>query len=352
VALWRADNPGPKPVQAIVGAARRVHLDRRAEVERIRLQQTSPEQRIAWRHYNTIGEVNYAYNYIASMMSRVRLFAAYHPDGRDGPPVPIGVPGDVDRSLVTAARDEMAKINNAYGGQPGFMRSASLNWSVAGEFHLAEIGDRLGVYSTSELRVEANGRVTLRSRRIESELNPVPLDKETFVARFWRPHPEFSDDADSALMAVREVCNELLLLSRMIQSSARSQINAGILLVAKELEFERADAPPDVDVEEDVGDPFEEELIAALTESVEDSDALMSVTPILARVPSAMLKDAILRVGLERAFDETAVQLRETALERVLNGIDIPKDLVTGLANDDQREPQQGAHRADGRRVL
>jgi hypothetical protein len=108
-----------------------VHIDRREEVQALRERGIDERQMLAWRYYDLIGEVKSAYNYFAAVGSRIRFFAAYQPEGSTTP-APIGDIGNLDRSLVTAARYELAKLNNGRGGQPSFVRAMMLNLLVAG----------------------------------------------------------------------------------------------------------------------------------------------------------------------------------------------------------------------------
>lgn len=347
-------------MRAVVGAARRINLGRRSEVEKLRLRRSIPAQRLAWKHYDAIGEVKYAFNYLANTLSRIRLYAAYSPDDRDGPPVPIGSLGGLDRDLVTSARYEVAKLDTAHGGQPGLIRNFALNYLVAGECFLIEVEDKLGIYSTEELHVEGSpsddrtptrsSGIYLQPRRDMTLQERVPLSADTFVARIWRQHPAYSEEPDSSLFGVADPAEELLMLSRSIRASALSQINAGILYVAEELSFQRAtDVDPngdqggtDPETEDDAdGDAFEEEFSLHMTEPTDDELSPASVLPLLVRGPSDLADQAIKKIDLSRPFDEHAVTLREGALERVLNGIDIPKDLVTGMANVRYSNAQQ-----------
>src|SRR5438309_5054086 len=93
----QADEATPN---AIVGAARRVHIDRREEVQALRERGIDERQMLAWRYYDLIGEVKAAYNYFSSVGSRMRFYAAYTPEGSDTA-ADIGDVGNVDRSLVT-----------------------------------------------------------------------------------------------------------------------------------------------------------------------------------------------------------------------------------------------------------
>lgn len=320
----------PELPNAIVGAARRVHIDRRDEVERLRERSTAAWQRLAWRHYDAIGAVKYGYNYFSAVASRVRLYAGYQDEASDAP-APIGQIGGVSRSLVSAARHELRKLGKGRGGQPNLIRSLVLNLLVPGEGYLVGVNNNWEVRSTSELRFESDDRIRLVLSRHDTRSMNTFLPKDAFVARIWRTHPEYSEDADSSLKGVQDDCTELLLLSRLIRASARSRLNAGLLYVADELKFQRSSDAPQTTPQPNI-DPLEEELTLALTEPIGESDSPSEVVPMLVRGPY-QFKDGIVSVDLSRTFDKTVIQRHEQVFNYVLNGLDLPKDIVTGYQN-------------------
>lgn len=315
---------------AIVGAARRIHINRRDEVETFRERSTEEWQQIAWRHYDEIGDIKYAFNYFAAIASRVRLYVGYQDEASDTPS-PIGDVKALDRSFVTAARYELAKLNNGAGGQPNLIRQAVLNLLVAGELYLVGANNTWAARSTSELRFESTKRIRLVSSRENARTTGIYLPESAFVARIWRTHPQYSDDADSSLKGIQSDCNELLLLSRLIRASAQSRLNAGILYVADELRFSRSSDPtaePNPDL-----DPFEEELTLALTDPIGQTDSPSEIVPMIVRGPAEFIENGLKHIDLSRGFDETVILRHDQMLTRILNGLDIPRDLVTGLAN-------------------
>lgn len=315
---------------AIVGAARRVHLDRRDEVERLRERSTTAWQRAAWKHYDAIGAIKYGFNYFAAVASRVRLYAGYQDEASDVP-VPIGQIGNLSRSLVSASRQELRKLDRGRGGQPNLIRSSVLNLLVPGECYLVGASNAWSIRSTSELRFESDDRIRLVLTSQGSQRLGTYLPDDAFVARIWRTHPEYSDDADSSLKGVQDDCAELLLLSRLIRSSARSRLNAGLLYVADELRFQRSSDLPQTAPQPNV-DPLEEELTVALTEPIGETDSPSEVVPMLVRGPY-QFKDGIVTVDLSRTFDETVIKRHDQIFNYILNGLDLPKDIITGFQN-------------------
>jgi hypothetical protein len=328
--LFPSRNETTNAPNAIVGAARRVNLKRRSEVESIRDRSSSEWQNLAWRHFDEIGEIKFAFNYFSSIASRVRLFAGFQEEASDTP-APIGEVGNLDRSLVQAARYELAKLDKGRGGQPNLIRSMVINILVAGECYLVGDHDSWAIRSTSELEFEQGGKIRLRLSREKRKNTSDYLPDDTFVARIWRTHPQYSDDADSSLKGVSRACDELLLLDRIINAAGASKLNAGMLYVADELRFQASSDPTGDSTSPDI-DPFEEELTLQLTESVEGNSPA-ELVPLIIRGPAGLAEQAIKYFDISRGFDETLLTRHDKTLGRVLSGLELPKDLIDGLAN-------------------
>jgi hypothetical protein len=329
---FRRREPSPDSVpNAIVGAARRIHIDRREEIQALRERGVDERQMLAWRYYDAIGEVKAAYNYFAAVGSRIRFYAGYSHDGGDHP-APIGDVGHIDRSLVTAARYELNKLNNGRGGQPSFVRAMLLNLLVAGECYIVGSNNKWSIRSTSEVRFEQDNKVRMVISRYQRGNFMHYLPEDAFIARVWRMHPQFSDDADAAMHGVLGECGELLLINRLIRASVRSRLSAGLLYVADELRFQRSNDPDGAEPEPDV-DPFEEELTLALTDPIGDSDSPSEVVPLIIRGPSQFAENGIKLIDIGRGFDAVLVQRHDQTLKRIMTGLEIPQDMITGLSN-------------------
>jgi hypothetical protein len=80
----------------------------------------------------------------------------------------------------------------------------------------------------------------------------------------------------------------------------------------------------------DPSGPFMSQLMESMMTPISDEGSASALVPMLATGPGelgAMIK----HVTFERSSDEWLVKRIEAALERVLQGIDIPKEIVTGL---------------------
>ena len=170
----------------------------------------------------------------------------------------------------------------------------------------------------------------------------IKLPTTAFVGRIWRAHPRYSEESDSSLRGLLDLCAELLLLNRTFRATARSRLNAGALYLPDGLSVASSPDPdypyddennlyPGMTAEE-AADEFEDSLIDAMTTPIRDEDSASAVVPLIIRGP-AELGDKIKQFKFERAFDPALAERSDRVLERILQGLDVPKDIVTGLAN-------------------
>jgi hypothetical protein len=361
--------PGYAPAQAapystlrpLTAAATQIALNDRGEADRFRnrrLASSSSWQAEAWEYYDAIGEIKYAFNLVASVVSRIRLYAAVVEDPAEAPQS-VRLAENVPRDLASAAERALARLDSAYGGQAGLLRDCALNLSVTGECYLVQSPDRVGsgiaeswdIRSTDELSIDSKGNYIITARREYSQGNSTTtannrnilrLAPNAFVGRIWRAHPRYSDEADSSLKGMLDLCAELLLLNRTFRATARSRLNAGALYLPDGLSvaatpdpnypYEDEDGLYSDPTPEELQDEFEDQLIDAMTTPIRDEDSASAVVPLIIRGP-AELGDKIKQFKFERSFDPALAERSDRVLDRILQGIDVPKDVVTGLAN-------------------
>lgn len=341
----------PRPLTA---AASQVKIEDKTEALLFKQRQTSAAaawQSEAWEYFDAIGEIKYAFSLVASVVSRIRLYAAVVDDASEQP-VPIKTSTTVDARLADTAERALGRLDSAYGGQAGLLKDAALNLAVVGECYLVQIPARLGsgipeswdIRSVDELQVNNQGQYIIVPRRDAIGLNApgqIVLPKDAFVGRIWRAHPRFSDEPDSSLRGLLDLCAELLLLNRTFRATARSRLNAGAMFLPDGLSQAAngdADYPfaEDADVDgvtpEETEDEFEDQLLDAMTTPITDESSASAVVPLIIRGPQE-LGDKIKIFKFERSFDPALTTRADRVLERILQGLDVPKDVVTGLAN-------------------
>ena len=343
--------------RGLTAAASQVRLNDKGEAEQFRSRRTSGStawQSEAWEYYDAIGEIKYAFNLVASVVSRIRLYAAAVDNPAEAP-APIRNSGFIDARLASAAERALVRLDSAYGGQAGLLKDAALNLAVSGECFLVQIPARPGsgiseswdIRSTDEVQIDQKGNYLITPRRemtvgMGQKNGAIALPANSFVGRIWRAHPRYSDEADSSLRGLLDMCAELLLLNRTFRATARSRLNAGALYLPDGLSVAGSPDPDypyddDSDLNQDftpdeAADEFEDQLIDAMTTPIRDEDSASAVVPLIIRGP-AELGDKIKQFKFERSFDPALAQRADRVLERILQGLDVPKDVVTGLAN-------------------
>lgn len=346
----------PRPLTA---AAAQIRIGDKTEAELFKNRRQSAAsawQAEAWEYYDAIGEIKYAFNLVASVVSRIRLYAAAVDDPSESP-VPVDNSKIVDPQLASAAQRALARLDSAYGGQAGLLKDCALNLQVTGECYLVQIPERIGsglpeswdIRSVDELQVDARGNYMINPIRDvsgssagQAGKNAIKLPSDAFIGRLWKAHPRYSMESDSSLRGLLDLCAELLLLNRTFRATARSRLNAGALYLPDGLSVAAApdpDYPYDENGEynelyntEESADDFEDQLIDAMTTPIKDEDSASAVVPLLIRGP-AELGDKIKQFKFERSFDASLVARADRVLERIMQGLDVPKDVVTGLAN-------------------
>lgn len=345
-------------VRTITAAATRVTLSDKGEAERMTKRRVNDAwQQDAWEYYDLVGEVKYAFNLFSSVMSRIRLYPAMV-TGENVIPSQIDDVEGLPEGLASAAHTALRKLETANGGIPGLLKDAALNLSVAGECFLVQIPEKPGsgtpeswkIKSVDELVAVKSSSASkgggsafgLKPRRDAKGNDIEMLPANAFCGRIWRMHPRYSDEADSSLRGILDLMDELLLLSRTARATARSRLNAGALFVPDGLsvaaesdgESDLTSQDPDAmaPYADDETDTFEEELIDAMTTPISDEASAAAVVPLIIRGPSD-LGEKIKLIKFERSFDPQLAQRSDKVLNRILDSLDIPKDIVTGLAN-------------------
>jgi hypothetical protein len=346
----------PRPLTA---AAAQIRIGDKTEAEMFKNRRQSAAtawQAEAWEYYDAIGEIKYAFNLVASVVSRIRLYAAAVDDPSEAP-VPVDLSKIVDPQLASAAQRALSRLDSAYGGQAGLLKDAALNLQVTGECYLVQVPERIGsqipeswdIRSVDELQLDSRGNYTINPIRDASGSssgqagkNAIRLPSDAFIGRIWKAHPRYSMESDSSLRGLLDLCAELLLLNRTFRATARSRLNAGALYLPDGLSVAASpdpDYPYDEDGEynelyntEEAADDFEDQLIDAMTTPIKDEDSASAVVPLIIRGP-AELGDKIKQFKFERSFDASLVARADRVLERIMQGLDVPKDVVTGLAN-------------------
>jgi hypothetical protein len=323
---------------AITSSAARLDVSDRQEAKVQRMLRQG-WQADAWNYRDAIGELRYAVNFLANITARMRLYPACYPIGGESDnPVALDKAAGIPEGLVSVAAQAMQDLGNGRMAISGMLHGVSTNKTVAGESYLLGRTDEQtreqawSVRSVDELVVQ-DDRWHLREIPGERQNGAIPwieLDPEqTVISRMWTPHPRFQLLADSPLRAMLDDCESLMILRRMIRATGRSRLaTRGFLLMPDELALK----VPVNDDEDPDADPFMAALGQAMMAPIVSEGTADGVVPIVIRGAAELLKEVRL-LDPASQFDAQASKTREELLGIIATTLDMPKEVVIGIAD-------------------
>jgi hypothetical protein len=295
-----------------------------------------PWQRQAFEYYDVLGELRFALNWKASAISRLRLVPSLD-DTDNGVPIDLSKTEPLDKKVISASTEILARLEAGEGGSSEIMKQLSLNLSIAGEAYLVarpieDDKEDWSVESVLAVVVNQSGKLAIRpfpDARI-SEL--VPLDDDSFVLRIMTRHPAYREMPDCALRSALETCEDLRLLTNSIRATASSRMASGALFIPEEASFGSPDPTTDEGDGMETEDALTRDLILHFTTPVSDSKSAAAVVPFLIR----MSREDIAAVRFERfdrEIDKLSVQLRDEARSSLAAAVDLPAEVITGIGD-------------------
>ncbi|MDI9829702.1 hypothetical protein [Streptomyces sp. KAU_LT] len=287
-------------------------------------------QERAWLFYDETPEVRFAARWYSNAMSRAKLYAGRR--DQEGNVVPLP-PGHRASELVS-------EIAGGPNGQAQLLKAFGPHLTVAGEAWIVvrpkqdnnSASDAVAdwhVLSTMEVKTQgtkliaeiAGEEVTIPG----AEDDTTPLDSDDPVAiRVWESHPRRQLEADSAVRSSLGLLEELKLLNAAVAAIARSRLTGrGIVLVPQGTKF------PTTPGQENEEDDLIEVLMTVAETAYKEPDSAAATVPIILEVPADQIPN-IKRLTFESDFDSLAIQLREEAITRFANGLEVPAEILLG----------------------
>lgn len=334
-------------VRPLVASAARVDISDDKSVEQLskRLRDDT-WQTDSWEFYDLVGEIYFTANLIADVISRIRVYPAFIMDNSTVP-TDIQKIDSIEPWVKELCSDAIQILSTGNGGISGLIRDAALNLFIAGEYYLVrepgkfstKSGEKWQVRSVSEIvpkKTKKGSQFFIKERRNAPEEDYIPIPTtDNFVCRMWRNHPRFTDEADSSMRPLLELLDELLLLNKLARQVARRRLNAGILFIPDDIDNlyeDDGDSEEGIAVGTGVSTTFEEELLFAVTEPIKNEDSAASVQPLVIRGPKD-LAESIKHIEINSTLDPSLMARQDKVLDRILAGLSVPKDSVTGLAS-------------------
>lgn len=278
-------------------------------------QATNEWAKRAWEFYDTIGEFRYAVDWIAGMIAKatINLTRKGEPVGQDDPGIAqVQWIGDLFGS--DQVRTEM-------------LRNIGVHLTVAGECYL--IGTVRG--GRDHWQIGASCEISRRGQKYYLSGILIESDVEPFLLRIWRPHPRKPSESNAPSRAILPILAEMDALTKRIFAEIDSRLaGAGMFFVASE--FTLPTPANATDQPGSTADQFQAALTSAMTEALGDQTSAAARTPIVVTVPGDRI-DQLKHVTFAVPMDERVQGLREEGIRRLALGMDLPPEILTGMAD-------------------
>lgn len=310
--------------QGLTAAARNYSIGQasRKVAESRTLQESREWQRILWRMFDTVPEYRFAVSWVGNLLSKATL--------------QVYQSGKITTNQV--ALDALASLFGGPDGHSEMLRLLGTNFTVAGEAWIVGVPsnkneDDWDVVAATKIEVQGQG--SDRTIKVDNE----PIEPDALCMRLWKPHPESKAKPDTNSTAVLRVLMEIVRLEDHIDAQLASRLaSAGILFVPEEMELP-AITVNNADPEDPEGSQSQQELDGAdgLTQrlidiaslAIGDRSSAAALVPLVITAPGEFL-DKVQHLTFWTGLDEHAKSLREEAIRRLANGMDMPPEVLLG----------------------
>lgn len=335
---------GPRPVRlGLTAAGRELDLASEATVKQFR-SRPFPWQKTAYQLYDEVGECWFAGQYVASAMSRLRIFPAIQPDP-DADPIAIDSdkleakdrPPDEEIAILLALTE---RLTNSFGGIGDIMRGHALNNFLAGESfligRLIDETEEWEVHSVLALTVDETGRAVGLKRSPDDKPGDIEKlwfgendQKNAMVVHVWRRHPAWPNFPDAPMRPGISYLEDLRILTASIRAAAQSRIPSGIFGIPSE-SLPEGYEPTDENAEgEAKKDPLIEQLLTHLSTPILNPKDASALVPFIMSLPGDEL-EKIRQFDFAREIDKLAVELRTESRQSFATTVDLPADVLSG----------------------
>lgn len=336
-----------RPRQALTAAAQRADTARENGTLR-RLNQ--PWQQRVFTYYDTVGECWYPSQFYARTMQRVRFYPAVLNDQGEPEEQESGPLVDLFERIQGPGGGRV-ELAGAYGRLrfltgDGYLTASTQDGEEAWEF-LSPLELKLKQGGRPDdpqayLRLRAPG-LTPEELAEASDDDFAPLaGNDVRVWRLYRPHPAYTQLADSPIRPVLDLYELLhrLTLAASAEASSRAA-NRGVWYIPDDVTIAAVTPGADDDPEED---PVVREIIEGLVAAIENPGTAAAMSPFVMRGPSnfpaangqgvVSPKDAIFWFPIGPSDRYLEGELWSKVIDRIGNSLDLPRPVITGEARN------------------
>ena len=236
---------------------------------------------------------------------------------------------DPERVEDDRTTEAYERLRGLTGGFPEFVGEFVEHADIAGEAYLLGWGegdsDAILMKDNWDVASPVEYDEARRQGYMQKSAASIPpiLDT-TYALRVWRQDAMRRQDADSPLRAVQAECQQYLLFRGMLTSMGQSRLVAPII-----------DYPDDWTLpgsNPEGSDRLMDQLFAAMEASISDIESPSRVVPITLRRP-AESNGSINVTDITRDMPAWVSELMDRILRQIATGLDLPADILLGLAD-------------------
>jgi hypothetical protein len=281
-------------------------------------------QNQAWYFYDSVGELWFAFNWLASAVSRATLYAAEI---------------DPDTGLVTGPTEDAraqavaAQILGGADDRPQLQSTMALHWQVSGETYIlilpqgAGTPDRWLTLSRRGMKIQGT---TWSYKDPLTGVWTKLVEGTDRVIRIWSPHPAEQTHAHSAMRPAIPILTEIEKASQNIIARLDSRLAGnGLYFLPQEMDFATADG------EEASTQTLMDQLTNASEMSISEPGHASAHVPIFVQVPGEYVEAAANgHVDLATAMDGEVAGTREAALTRLGRTLEMSREIAMGQMSE------------------
>lgn len=282
-----------------------------------------------------IPELNYASRFYSRMLKRLRIIPGMRDEQDRVEPITSG-----------AAVEILDRIQDPGGGRSQILGQYGRLMFIVGEGYL--FGRDLNTDNerwafVSGREVERSDNEILWRPTEQGEAKRYVAGRSAELYRMWSPDPERSGDPESPMRSVLEIAEELSILTKTVKATALSRMLAGLLKIPSEISFGPDEPGTDDDPEMH---PIMRDLIEHATGVVENIGMPEALAPWLIEGAAEFLDKLEWLPMHDAEKDYMEKDLRFEAVKRMATGLDMPAELLLGLADANHWGARQIMHAA------
>ena len=320
------------PPRAVLAAAMPLVGPDVPRADRARRTETTDQwQSDAWYFFDAVGELRAPVTFIANACSQATPFAAeVDPDTQM-----ITGPTEVDQVQRVAAM-----VLGGAARRAQLLQTIALCWQVPGELFLIirPRPPRRGVPQADEWLVLSGQRVFVKggswTYTDPMTMSTVTLGAQDRLTRVWSPHPNDQSKADTAVRPALPILREIEKTSQNIASKLDSRLASnGILPFPQEADFPQGRNPDGSAMS--TASSVAAFLMEAMTAGMQNPGTAAAQAPIVLTMPGEMIQTFSQGwMDLSSTLDGAVLELRQNALTRLANTLDMPRDVAEGTQSE------------------